>query len=668
MKNDELNPRIKIRSPLRCDGIGRLDCAEDTESGARMAVRWLPLDANGESAVKACAKLPEHPTLPRVHQTGVTGDKAFLAMEFPDGKLLATMVGETVSGELLLEAGAQLADALATIHSQAVVHGEMSAESVLIAKGKAFLWDMPLVIANRLTDRRGEERLMHQLVRTAPFMAPERARGGPPSPECDVYGLAAVMCLAGGSTMPPAGTTLSVVHAIVSGDWAPTVPAVFHEPYRGLLTRMLSRDPAQRPSAREVADLLGKPAGAIPTIPEMPAIVLPVLVPPPAQRPAPKTPYAAAPGSLEPMLPPKAVADAAKALPTKPLQVTVPTQVEPTVKVSVPVQVLVAMSQPIAVDAELKRVVETLKPVVTSEAIPTVPHLLPPTTTLEFGLPKKPTPPPMPAAAAAASVEKQKTPTPVQAVVVSELKAALEAAAEAHAVSKADEAPAAAITAPNPPPMPRKSSKEMPPPAAVIAEAFGAPAAVDVEAKPGVAEVFEGPLPEPKGAVEVQENVCISAETYAAGAGALADEPLDGALQSKPTFLIAAALLAVLTTGLAFGARALTGREVAPAPVAQVQVTAPAPVVAPAKAEEAEEEDELSSLPAPKRKAQVRRAAPAAQAPSKLQGKYDSHGEAGAAPLADDFSFLNDNGAASGASSSGGASEAPKEDLKRPEF
>ena len=50
----ELDPKIKIRAPLRCDGIGRLDCAEDTESGSRLAVRWLPLEANGDAAAKAC--------------------------------------------------------------------------------------------------------------------------------------------------------------------------------------------------------------------------------------------------------------------------------------------------------------------------------------------------------------------------------------------------------------------------------------------------------------------------------------------------------------------------------------------------------------------------------------------------------------------------------------
>src|SRR5256885_7227521 len=99
----EIDPRIRIRAPLRCDGIGRLDCAEDTESGARLAVRWLPLDANGDAAVRACAKLPEHPTLPRVRQTGQMGDKAFLAMEFPDGLLPSTSLREPMGGDPLLD-------------------------------------------------------------------------------------------------------------------------------------------------------------------------------------------------------------------------------------------------------------------------------------------------------------------------------------------------------------------------------------------------------------------------------------------------------------------------------------------------------------------------------------------------------------------------------------
>ena len=118
----ELDPRIRIRAPLRCDGIGRLDCAEHTVSGDRLAVRWLPLEANGDAAVKACEKLPSHHALPRILQTGHVGASAFVALDFPDGEMLSARGEERLDNELLLKLAAQLSDALATVHAQGVVH------------------------------------------------------------------------------------------------------------------------------------------------------------------------------------------------------------------------------------------------------------------------------------------------------------------------------------------------------------------------------------------------------------------------------------------------------------------------------------------------------------------------------------------------------------------
>lgn len=274
----ELDPRIRIRAPLRCDGIGRLDCAEDAESGVRLAVRWLPLEANGESAVAACQKLPQHPTLPRIRLTGKVGASAYVAMDFPEGELLAAREGETMGPEQLKWIIAQISDALATMHAQSVFHGEMSAESILLVNPakdeKAYLWDMPLVIANRLTDRRGEERLMHQLVRTAAYLAPERARGEKPTAASDLYALAAIACIAGGSPKPVSETTLGVVHQVAMGTFRPKVPASISEPHKGMLERMLSADPKARPSAQAVADVFAPPSNT-PTLREMPAISWP---------------------------------------------------------------------------------------------------------------------------------------------------------------------------------------------------------------------------------------------------------------------------------------------------------------------------------------------------------------------------------------------------------
>jgi hypothetical protein len=278
----ELDPRIRIRAALRCDGIGRLDCAEDTVSGERLAVRWLPLEANGDAAVKACEKLPNHAALPRILQTGQVGTSAFVALDFPDGEMLSARGEERLDNELLLKLAAQLSDALATVHAQGVVHGEMSRDSVLMVKGgptgdKASLWDMPLVIANRLSDRRGENRLMQNLVKTAPYLSPERARGEGASQPGDVYALGAILCISAGAPLPTSATTLGVVNLVSSGQWVPRVPSSLPERFSSMLTRMVATEASARPTAAEVALCFAHvpTQNSLPTVPELQAVRLP---------------------------------------------------------------------------------------------------------------------------------------------------------------------------------------------------------------------------------------------------------------------------------------------------------------------------------------------------------------------------------------------------------
>lgn len=84
--------------------------------------------------------------------------------------MLSTILGDRLDTGVVL----QMASQLATVHKQGVVHGEFGSDSVLVVGDKSYLWDLPLVIANRLTDRRGENRLMQNLVRVVPYLAPCR--------------------------------------------------------------------------------------------------------------------------------------------------------------------------------------------------------------------------------------------------------------------------------------------------------------------------------------------------------------------------------------------------------------------------------------------------------------------------------------------------------------
>ncbi len=270
----ELLPQFRIQAPLRCDGIGRLDCAEDTQSGERLAVRWVPLDANGAEAVKAVEQLPQHPTLPRIRQTGQVGASAFVALDFPQGETLAAR--GTVTADELLAVARQLSAALSALHAQGVVHGELCLDSVLLADdARAVLWDLPLLLTSRLADRRGESRLMQNLVRTAPFLAPERARGEAPAAPGDVYALGALLCVAGGAQLPKTTSTLELVYRVATRAFVPEIPQSLPQVLRESLTRMLTADVSARMTAEEVATALSPRLTTAPehrTLPQFPAV------------------------------------------------------------------------------------------------------------------------------------------------------------------------------------------------------------------------------------------------------------------------------------------------------------------------------------------------------------------------------------------------------------
>ncbi|MFL5321450.1 MAG: serine/threonine protein kinase, partial [Myxococcaceae bacterium] len=271
------------------------------------AVRWLPLEANGAAAARAVESLPVHPTLPKIRSTGRVGSAAFVAMDFPDGKLLGTELGTPFSLERVRKLGEEIADALATMHAQDVVHGELSADSVLLCSDRSILWDMPLVLANRLTDRRGEERMLSQLPRIAPYLSPERARGIPALPSSDIYALGAILAQLLGAKAPSAVSTLTLLNQLAGGEWKPEVPADAPAVLRTVIGRMLMVDPRARPTAREVSDRL-KHALETPAItaPEMPAVVLPY-----SEMPAVRSVPAVADDvqMLPPPLPPKNAAE-----------------------------------------------------------------------------------------------------------------------------------------------------------------------------------------------------------------------------------------------------------------------------------------------------------------------------------------------------------------------
>jgi serine/threonine-protein kinase len=196
-----------------------------------------------------------HPNVVRVRDLVVDGADLALVMDLVRGADLR----ERLDAQRVLrpaEAAAVAADVavgLAAAHARGIVHRDVKPENVLLesASGLARLTDFDIA---RLVDGPRRTRAT-RMVGTPDYLAPEVIEGCPPGPPVDVYALGTLLFeLLTGWTPFGGGHPGGVLRRHVT-ESVPEVPGL-PEPLAAILASCLSKSPAARLTAAEVAGRL----------------------------------------------------------------------------------------------------------------------------------------------------------------------------------------------------------------------------------------------------------------------------------------------------------------------------------------------------------------------------------------------------------------------------
>ncbi|MFI6324970.1 WD40 repeat domain-containing serine/threonine protein kinase [Nonomuraea sp. NPDC050556] len=222
-------------------------------SGERVAVKVLHTDYGlrrpFEKEVVAARRVAAFCTA-RILAAELDNGRPYIVSEFVDGPSLAAAVDRNgpYTGDALRRLAIGTATAMAAIHDAGVAHCDLKPDNVLLGPDGPRVIDFGIarIVDNSLTASRG-------VVGTPGYMAPELFNGAPPGPAADVFAWGAVMVFAATGRAPfDRMHVAAVINQVLSAE---VELDALDEPLRGLVARSLNKDPAGRPTARQL--LLG---------------------------------------------------------------------------------------------------------------------------------------------------------------------------------------------------------------------------------------------------------------------------------------------------------------------------------------------------------------------------------------------------------------------------
>ncbi|GAA1557620.1 hypothetical protein GCM10009789_08770 [Kribbella sancticallisti] len=243
--------------------MGEVFRATDELLGRPVAVKLLlPTDRDPRAAerfqreARAAAMLNDT-HLVAVYDFGSHGDQFFLVMELVEGRTVADELAAhgPLPKDRAIDIVEQSAAGLAAAHRLDVVHRDVKPGNLLLA-GDGTVKVADFGIAHLPGEGATTLTAAGQIIGSTHYLAPERAKGGRAGKESDVYALGCVLYqLVTGQPPFTAEHPTAILYKHV--DTPPVPPSASRPelsgPFESVLLRMLAKNPADRPTAAEIA-------------------------------------------------------------------------------------------------------------------------------------------------------------------------------------------------------------------------------------------------------------------------------------------------------------------------------------------------------------------------------------------------------------------------------
>ncbi len=254
-----LGGRYRLLAHLGSGGMGSVHRAHDQLLDRPVAVKLLH-DQPGEADDVRRARLRaearfagalRHPRLVQVLDYGEDDGTPYVVMQLVEGRPLSEISRQhgPMPADEVAALVAAIADGLAAAHAQGIVHRDLKPSNVLVTSDGPVLVDFGVARSDETEPltRTGE------IIGTADYLSPEQVRGQRATGAADVYALGVVSYQGLTGTSPFRRDTRVATALAHLNDTPPPLPTTVPASVRGLVDDMLATDPADRPTAAQVA-------------------------------------------------------------------------------------------------------------------------------------------------------------------------------------------------------------------------------------------------------------------------------------------------------------------------------------------------------------------------------------------------------------------------------